>query len=392
MSSVLAKLSRTLSASTSAFSRAQPTRTPIWKVVVVLFITMGIVALARMKESPLLNFGWRESDRTAASASLSLQDRALHGGPSLRLAIQEVRGISGEPLPLGTSLEGVTNHAVVIVRGLVAGMTLSTGSAFGANAWRVPASEFADAWIGPPKDFSGVVDVTAELYLPDQTVADRRRLRLVWSAPPALPSEDPASSLEPAALARSAHQAAPRLVDGPANSPTRTPGADATLSAPLEAGANPVSASADPTVIVQSPSVSTPPAQAGPVVIVASALPSVVAPGVADPPASLAIPRTLQLDREQIAILVERGKALIASGDLAAARVVLRRAAEAKDAVAALALGSTYDPIILRELKAVGFAPDLELARRWYEKAKEFGSEEAQRRIQILARLGGNRM
>jgi hypothetical protein len=182
-----AKLSRTLSASTSAFSRAQPTRTPIWKVVVVLFITMGIVALARMKESPLLNFGWRESDRTAASASLSLQDRALHGGPSLRLAIQEVRGISGEPLPLGTSLEGVTNHAVVIVRGLVAGMTLSTGSAFGANAWRVPASEFADAWIGPPKDFSGVVDVTAELYLPDQTVADRRRLRLVRSAPPRFP-------------------------------------------------------------------------------------------------------------------------------------------------------------------------------------------------------------
>jgi hypothetical protein len=53
-----------------------------------------------------------------------------------------------------------------------------------------------------------------------------------------------------------------------------------------------------------------------------------------------------------------------------------------------LALGSTYDPVILRELKAVGFAPDLEIARSWYEKARELGSEEAQRRIQILARLG----
>jgi TPR repeat protein len=95
-----------------------------------------------------------------------------------------------------------------------------------------------------------------------------------------------------------------------------------------------------------------------------------------------------QLDREQIAILVERGKHLIASGDLAAARVVLRRAAESKDAEAALVLGSTYDPVILRELKTFGVASDLEMARGWYEKAKELGSEEAQRRIQILARSG----
>jgi TPR repeat protein len=100
------------------------------------------------------------------------------------------------------------------------------------------------------------------------------------------------------------------------------------------------------------------------------------------------MPRTPQLDREQIAILVERGKHFIASGDLAAARVVLRRAAESKDAEAALALGSTYDPLILRKLKTFGFAGDLEVARGWYEKAKELGSEEAQQRIQILARLG----
>jgi TPR repeat protein len=100
------------------------------------------------------------------------------------------------------------------------------------------------------------------------------------------------------------------------------------------------------------------------------------------------MPRSPQLDREQIAMLVERGKHLIASGDLAGARVVLRRAAESTDADAALLLGSTYDPVILRELKTLGVASDLELARHWYGKAKELGSEEAQRRIQILARLG----
>ena len=178
-----AKLSSTLSAPAPAFSRAQPARTPIlWKVVIVLFITIGLVALARMKESPL-NFGWRESDRTAAFASLSLQDRALHSGPSLRLAIQEVRGISGEPLPLGTSLEGVTNDAVVIFRGLIPGMTLSTGSAVGSDKWEVPGTDLANTWIGPPDGFVGVVKLAAELHLPDSgTIAHQESVRVEWIA------------------------------------------------------------------------------------------------------------------------------------------------------------------------------------------------------------------
>jgi len=77
---------------------------------------------------------------------------------------------------------------------------------------------------------------------------------------------------------------------------------------------------------------------------------------------------------------------LIRNGDLAAARVVLRRAAEAKSAEAALTLGKTYDPVVLRELKFHGVAPDVAMARSWYEKAKELGSPEAPRRLEILAR------
>jgi len=91
------------------------------------------------------------------------------------------------------------------------------------------------------------------------------------------------------------------------------------------------------------------------------------------------------MDREDIAILIKRGEEFIAAGDLAAARVVLRRAAEAGDAGAALALAATYDPIVLTELKAYGFAADIEMARVWYQKAKEFGSAEAPRRLEKLA-------
>ena len=71
-------------------------------------------------------------------------------------------------------------------------------------------------------------------------------------------------------------------------------------------------------------------------------------------------------------------------GDLAAARLVLRRAADANDAEAALALGATYDPLVLRALKVYGFKADPVMARVWYEKASELGSAAAPQRLEML--------
>ena len=93
-----------------------------------------------------------------------------------------------------------------------------------------------------------------------------------------------------------------------------------------------------------------------------------------------------QLDREEITVLLKVGKDLIASGDIAAARLTLKRAADAGDAEAALALASTYDPYVLRELKVYGFPADAAMARAWYEKAKDLGSPVAPRRLEMLAR------
>jgi hypothetical protein len=93
-----------------------------------------------------------------------------------------------------------------------------------------------------------------------------------------------------------------------------------------------------------------------------------------------------QLDTEEVTVLLKRGKDLIAHGDFAGARVTLKRAAEANHAEAALALASTYDPFVLRELKVYGFSGDTAMARAWYEKAKELGSAVAPRRLEMLAR------
>jgi hypothetical protein len=91
------------------------------------------------------------------------------------------------------------------------------------------------------------------------------------------------------------------------------------------------------------------------------------------------------LDPGEIASSLRRGNDLIASGDLAAARLVLRRAANAGDAHAAMTLAGTYDPVVLEKLGVHGFVPDAAMARVWYERARKAGSAAAPQRLELLA-------
>ena len=112
--------------------------------------------------------------------------------------------------------------------------------------------------------------------------------------------------------------------------------------------------------------------------------------GRAPAPAAVAEPTTPgeaihHLDPDVIASLLGRADALIANGDVAAARLALRRAADAGDSRAALMLGETYDPALLEKLSVHGTVPDVAMARNWYERAKKFGSAEAPQRLEMLA-------
>lgn len=98
-----------------------------------------------------------------------------------------------------------------------------------------------------------------------------------------------------------------------------------------------------------------------------------------------AAPSVRALDREEIAGLYERSQALIEQGDIASARLMLTRAAEAGDARSALALGTTYDPDVLKKLGVLGVAADPLQAHAWYTKAVELGSPEASVRLERLA-------
>jgi hypothetical protein len=93
-----------------------------------------------------------------------------------------------------------------------------------------------------------------------------------------------------------------------------------------------------------------------------------------------------RLERAEIAYLLKRGEELVETGELGPARLVLRRAAEAGHPNAAFMLATTYDPVLLEARRVIGIEPDIAMARAWYEKAKEFGSTDASRRLELLTR------
>ena len=110
--------------------------------------------------------------------------------------------------------------------------------------------------------------------------------------------------------------------------------------------------------------------------------PSAVAapvPALAPPPSTVAAP-----DRDEVAALLTRARAYLSAGDVAAARLVLRRAAEREDPQAALALGGTYDPVMLKRLGIINFHSDPAQAREWYRRAAELGSADASLRLEQL--------
>jgi TPR repeat protein len=92
----------------------------------------------------------------------------------------------------------------------------------------------------------------------------------------------------------------------------------------------------------------------------------------------------LSIDAQEVAALVKRGQDYLQNGDIVSARLMLKRAANAGDAQAALLLGATFDPTVLRDLGVLGFTPDPAQARTWYQRAADAGLPEATRRLERL--------
>jgi hypothetical protein len=253
-----------------------------------------------------------------ALESRTQESREQPSSPRVRLV--NLRAPSGgvdEAIPLGLSLNDVSWDAALLLSGLPAGSTISTGVSLGGDNWLLSASELSEAAIRPPRGFAGTIDLAVDLVLAGETVADRLSLRLTWI-------EAPKTAMEPAkeiAAAQTAAVAAPVGTGSAGTKPRETPDSQPP-GAPLR-----------------------------------------------------------RVDREQIGDLIKRGEDFMAAGNLGPARLAFRRAAEAGDSRAAFLLATTYDPILLERRGAIGVVPDIAMAQAWYEKAKEFGSANASLRL-----------
>jgi hypothetical protein len=114
---------------------------------------------------------------------------------------------------------------------------------------------------------------------------------------------------------------------------------------------------------------------------------------VADPPrlpAPAPVPALPDetLAPEVVAALMRRGDAMLAVGDISAARLLYERAALAGNAAAATAFGRTHDPEVLARIGARGIRADPAAAANWYRRAVTLGDTEAAQRLQRLEAEG----
>jgi hypothetical protein len=102
---------------------------------------------------------------------------------------------------------------------------------------------------------------------------------------------------------------------------------------------------------------------------------------VVSPIANSIMPPTVAKDpvmsKETAESLMQRGQDSLKSGDIATARMLFSRLADAGIADAAFAAAETYDPRYLSAHNVLGFPGDDAKARDYYQRAAQLGSTEA---------------
>lgn len=238
-----------------------------------------------------------------------------------------VEPASETPMPIQIGpIDAIPRNSFVRIRGVPPPAVLSEGHSIAPGSWAVPLSVLPNLRISIPVGVTGKADMTIALVQIDGTVLAEARTSLVVAAAELIAPQQPAAPRE-------------RSVASVGNPPS-----------PLEA--------------------SPPPAQRPPM------------PAANPPPAK---EPELTEDQKRAHTFIVRGRAQALQGNIAAARLFYRRAAEADLAEGALALAATYDPVELSTMGVAGVQPDVAAARQWYEKARELGAREAEERLRRLS-------
>jgi hypothetical protein len=250
--------------------------------------------------------------------------------PARLIGVEGRQNFSNEAISLGITLYGASGSELALLSGLVSGTRLSVGGPVGESGWRLPARDLMSALAYAPKDFIGVMNAAIDLRLPNDRLLDSRVMRLEWV---------PRRPAGPQVLARRPELDDPKAGTRPEFQPELKPEFKPE----------------------QRPEPKPEPVPEG---------------KAAQPP----------IEPSEVAALLKRGQDYLQNGDIVSARLMLKRAAAAGDPHAALLLGATFDPFVLRDLGVLGFTPDPAQARTWYQRAADAGLPEATRRLERLVK------
>jgi hypothetical protein len=146
---------------------------------------LGVASTAILTNVPRFDFQpwtrWALGETFKLASSLAHPWPGTQENPAIpRLIAQPSQGIIGEPVPLGLEVQGPTEGAVVIIKGLLPGMDLSTGDPLNSDGWRIPVTDLAHAWVAPPNSFLGSAELAAELHLANDKIVARQVLHFEW--------------------------------------------------------------------------------------------------------------------------------------------------------------------------------------------------------------------
>jgi hypothetical protein len=141
-------------------------------------------------------------------------------GSAAHLAIENQKGPTNEPLPLGISIADSSGGETVTVAGMPEGTELSLGTAVGSGSWVVPMADLDKTFVGAPTSFVGAMTAKVTLNSPTGKRLDTRNIRFEWSKPEFY-SAPPTGQTEPTggSIPQTSERTEPTPTPGPIQSP-----------------------------------------------------------------------------------------------------------------------------------------------------------------------------
>jgi hypothetical protein len=154
-------------------------------VVSLPLVTLPLIIRSLTPQTQVNTGGEGKNGSNGQHASIAQSEKIHSAESGPHLVLQQVPPRpAGDTIPLGATVTGRALGLAVELSGLPAGMTMSAGRPQGGGRWRILATDVENVVIRPPQGFGGAINLSIELRLANDTIADRGSLHREWISKP----------------------------------------------------------------------------------------------------------------------------------------------------------------------------------------------------------------